>query len=56
METFEGCPSPFTRLAEGRRDPALLLLALSISARRLPPVGGSQPSAGGAFGKRPAAS
>ena len=24
METFEGCPSPFTRLAEGRRSPALL--------------------------------
>jgi hypothetical protein len=26
METFEGCPSPFTRLAEGRVSPALFLL------------------------------
>ena len=26
MQTFEGCPSPFTRLAEGRSDPALFLL------------------------------
>jgi hypothetical protein len=50
METFEGCPSPFTRLAEGRRDPALFLLAVSKSARRLPPICGSQPSAGGDVG------
>jgi hypothetical protein len=50
METFEGCPSPFTRLAEGRRDPALFLLAVSNSARRLPPICGSQPSAGGDVG------
>src|SRR5829696_4089929 len=43
LETSEGCPSPFTRLAEGRRDPALN--SLSISARRLPPVNGSRLSA-----------
>jgi len=26
---FEGCPSPFTRLAEGRRDPALISFSWS---------------------------
>src|SRR5215207_2500558 len=29
---FEGCPSPFTRLAEGRRDPALISFSTSAQS------------------------
>src|SRR5215217_4819885 len=32
LETSEGCPSPFTRLAEGRRDPALISFSTSAQS------------------------